>query len=89
LNTSDAGSHNQHRDIDSRAPSLYFPPMPVAVLDQKRRNWTDEELEALPRDGRVYTADSVESLTRAEDVLMGGTALPGFRCKLGEIFRPV
>ncbi len=200
--------------IDCCAPHLYFPSMLAAVLNQKPRDWTDEELEALPRDGQkyelldgvlimspvhlnhslicvrllsrlasfvqrrkagevfdssvgcrlapdlllspdvsfvskarltkigvapdkflsgapdlvvevlsagdrmttinrklehyfehgaklawlvnwrkelviIYTPDSVESLTQPEDVLTGGTALPGFKCKLGEIFRPV
>jgi Uma2 family endonuclease len=37
----------------------------------------------------IYTADSVESLTRAGDILTGGAVLPGFKCKLAEIFRPV
>ncbi len=37
----------------------------------------------------IYTPDSVESLTRVGDVLTGGAVLHGFRCKLGEIFRPV
>jgi Uma2 family endonuclease len=45
-------------------------------------NWRKEQII-------IYTADSVESLTRAGDVLTGGTVLPGFKCKLGGIFRPV
>lgn len=204
----------QHVKIDCYARGLYFSFMSVAVLDQKRRVWTDDELEALPRDGHkyelldgvlimspvhlnhslicirlssrlasfvqrhkagevfdssvgcrlapdlllspdvsfiskarlakigiapdkflsgapdlvvevlsagdrmtqinrklehyfehgtklawlvnwrkeqiiIYTSDSVESLTRAGDVLTGGAVLPGFKCKLGGIFRPV
>ena len=45
-------------------------------------NWRKEQII-------IYTADSVESLTRAGDVLTGGDVLPGFKCKLGEIFRPI
>jgi Uma2 family endonuclease len=45
-------------------------------------NWRKEQVI-------IYTADSVESLTRAGDILTGGTVLPGFNCKLGEIFQPV
>jgi len=45
-------------------------------------NWRKEQII-------IYTADSVESLTRAGDILTGGAVLPGFKCKLGLIFRPV
>ena len=45
-------------------------------------NWRKEQI-------MIYTADSVESLTRGEDTLTGGTVLPGFKCKLGEIFRRI
>jgi Uma2 family endonuclease len=45
-------------------------------------NWRKEQII-------IYTSDSVESLTRPADVLTGGTVLPGFKFKLGELFRPV
>ena len=45
-------------------------------------NWRKEQVV-------IYSADSIESLTRPKDVLTGGIVLPGFKCKLGEIFRPV
>ncbi len=37
---------------------------------------------------RIYTADSIESLTDLDDVLAGGVVLPGFKCKLRKIFLP-
>ena len=37
---------------------------------------------------RIYTADSIESLTDLDDVLTGGVVLPGFKCKLRKIFLP-
>lgn len=33
----------------------------------------------------LYTPDSIEALTRPNDVLIGGKVLPGFKCKLGEM----
>ena len=36
----------------------------------------------------IYTADSIESLTGLDDVLLGGAVLPGFKCKLRKIFLP-
>ena len=36
----------------------------------------------------IYTADSIEALTRPNDVLTGGKVLPGFKCKLSRIFGP-
>ena len=34
----------------------------------------------------IYTPDSIEALTRPNDVLNGGAVLPGFKCKLSRIF---
>ena len=34
----------------------------------------------------IYTPDSIEALTRSKDVLTGGGVLPGFKCKLKQIF---
>ena len=45
-------------------------------------NWRKEQII-------IYTSDSVESLTRPTEVLTGGGVLPGFKCKVGGIFRPV
>jgi Uma2 family endonuclease len=45
-------------------------------------NWRKEQII-------IYTPDSVESLTRPSDVLTGGEVLPGFKCKLAEIFRAI
>jgi Uma2 family endonuclease len=36
----------------------------------------------------IYTSDSVETLTAPNDVLSGGEVLPGFKCKLRQIFLP-
>ncbi len=36
----------------------------------------------------IYTADTIEALTDLDDVLTGGTVLPGFKCKLRKIFLP-
>jgi Uma2 family endonuclease len=38
------------------------------------------------RQVHIYTADSIEALTAPTDVLTGGVVLPGFRCKLHQIF---
>jgi Uma2 family endonuclease len=35
----------------------------------------------------IYTADSIEALTRPIDVLTGGAVVPGFKCRLSRIFR--
>jgi Uma2 family endonuclease len=45
-------------------------------------NWRKEQII-------IYTSDSVESLTQPPNVLTGGSVLPGFKCKIGGIFRPV
>lgn len=42
-------------------------------------NWRKQQVH-------IYTPDSIEALTGPNDVLTGGTVLPGFRCKLKEIF---
>lgn len=34
----------------------------------------------------IYTPDSIEALTRPSDVLTGGAILPGFKCRLIQIF---
>lgn len=44
-------------------------------------NWRKEQVH-------IYTPDSIEALTGSNDVLTGGTVLPGFKCKLSRIFRP-
>jgi Uma2 family endonuclease len=36
----------------------------------------------------IYTSDSIESLTAPNEVLTGGVVLPGFKCKLRQIFLP-
>jgi len=66
--------------------------MPVAT-PSKKKAWTDEQLEALSKDGHkeqvhIYTPDSIEALTRPNDILTGGEVLPGFKCRLSRIFRP-
>ena len=45
----------------------------------RKARWTDAELMLLPRDGRRYEL--------LEDLLSGGDVLPGFKCRLGRIFR--
>jgi hypothetical protein len=64
--------------------------MPLATL-QKKKAWTDKELEALPKVEQVhiYRQDSIEALTRSNDLLSGGEVLPGFKCRLDRIFRGV
>jgi len=42
-------------------------------------NWPKEQVH-------LYTSDSIEALTRPNDVLIGGKVLPGFKCKLSQIF---
>ena len=42
-------------------------------------NWPKEQVH-------IYTPDSIEALTRANEVLTGGKVLPGFKCKLRQIF---
>lgn len=44
-------------------------------------NWRKEQVH-------VYTPDSIESFTRPNDTLTGGSVLPGFKCKLSRIFSP-
>jgi Uma2 family endonuclease len=44
-------------------------------------NWKIEQVH-------IYTADSIEALTRPQDVLSGGAVLPGFKCRLSRIFHP-
>jgi Uma2 family endonuclease len=42
-------------------------------------DWTKEQVH-------IYTPDSVNALTRPNDVLSGGDVLPGFKCRLSRIF---
>jgi Uma2 family endonuclease len=42
-------------------------------------DWTKEQVH-------IYTPDSVNALTRPNDVLFGGDVLPGFKCRLSRIF---
>ena len=44
-------------------------------------NWRREQIH-------IHTPDDLESLTGPNDVLTGGTVLPGFKCKLSRIFGP-
>ncbi len=39
------------------------------------------------RQVHCYTTDQIEALTRPEDMLTGGTVLPGFKCRLGRLFQ--
>ena len=43
-------------------------------------NWKLEQVH-------IYRTDSIEALTRPDDLLVGGEALPGFKCRLSQIFR--
>ena len=43
-------------------------------------NWKIEQVH-------IYRPDSIEALTRAEDVLAGAEVLPGFKCRLRRIFK--
>jgi Uma2 family endonuclease len=42
-------------------------------------DWAKEQVH-------IYTPDSVNALTRPNDVLSGGDVLPGFKCRLSRIF---
>ena len=42
-------------------------------------NWQKEQIH-------IYTPDSIEALTRPNEVLSGGTVVPGFKCRLSRIF---
>ena len=42
-------------------------------------NWKLEQVH-------LYSPDSIEALTRPNDLLSGGQVLPGFKCRLGRIF---
>ena len=44
-------------------------------------NWKLEQIH-------IYRPDSIEALTRPTDVLPGAEVLPGFKCRLNQIFRP-
>jgi Uma2 family endonuclease len=44
-------------------------------------NWKLEQIH-------VYRPDSIEALTRSADVLGGGEVVPGFKCRLSQIFHP-
>lgn len=43
-------------------------------------NWKTEQVH-------IYRPDSIEALTRPEDILFGAEVLPGFRCRLRQIFQ--
>lgn len=45
-------------------------------------NWRVEQVH-------IYRHDSIEALTRPTDLLSGGEVVPGFKCRLSQIFRPV
>lgn len=47
--------------------------------------WVDWKKEQV----HIYTPDSIEALTRLQDVLSGGEVVPGFKCRLSRIFYPV
>jgi len=44
--------------------------------------WVNWQLEQV----HIYTPDSIEALTRPNDVLSGGDILSGFKCRLSQIF---
>jgi len=44
-------------------------------------NWRNQQVH-------LYTPDSIAALTRPNDVLAGGAVLPGFKCRLAQIFGP-
>ncbi len=46
--------------------------------------WVDWKKEQI----HIYTPDSVGALTRPTDILTGGGVLPGFKCRLRQIFHP-
>lgn len=43
-------------------------------------NWKLEEVH-------IYRNDSIEALTQPNDILSGAEVLPGFKCRLNQIFR--
>jgi Uma2 family endonuclease len=43
-------------------------------------NWRLEQVH-------IYHPDGIEALTQPNDILMGGEVVPGFRCRLSQIFR--
>jgi Uma2 family endonuclease len=43
-------------------------------------NWKMEQVH-------IHRPDRIEALTRPNDILTGGEVLPGFKCRLGRIFR--
>jgi Uma2 family endonuclease len=45
--------------------------------------WVDWKKEQV----HIYTPDSIEALTRPNDLLTAGDLLPGFKCRLTRIFR--
>lgn len=45
-------------------------------------NWKLEQIH-------IYRPDSIEALTRPGDVLGGGEVVPGFKCRLNQIFSPI
>ncbi|HTL59614.1 MAG TPA: Uma2 family endonuclease [Candidatus Limnocylindrales bacterium] len=61
-----------HRKLD-----LYFEHGPRLVW---LVNWKLEQVH-------IYRPDSIEALTRPNDILTGGDVLPGFKCRLSRIFR--
>jgi Uma2 family endonuclease len=44
-------------------------------------NWKLEQIH-------IYRPDSIEALTRPADILSGAEVLPGFKCRLYQIFHP-
>jgi Uma2 family endonuclease len=44
-------------------------------------NWRKQQVH-------IYTADSIETLHNLDDVVTGGSVLPGFKCKLRKFFQP-
>jgi Uma2 family endonuclease len=44
--------------------------------------WVNWKLEQI----HIYTPDSIAALTHSNDVLSGGSILPGFKCRLSRIF---
>jgi Uma2 family endonuclease len=47
--------------------------------------WVDWKKEQV----HIYTPDSIEALTRPNDLLTAVDLLPGFKCRLARIFRPL
>ena len=54
--------------------------MHATLPAKKTRAWTDEELEALPKDGHKYEL--------LDGILTGAPVLAGFKCKLRRLFSP-